>query len=181
VGRLRGSRFPRISNGALRRKVSWEEGPLGAVTAITTSSTAVFPTGQAALLDDLTLVRTRGSLIVQLNALDLSNEGFTWYFGMCVVTENAAAVGITAIPTPLADIAWDGWFMHETGMVVGNSGTLTDPNNAPIISERRPLDSRGMRKLHRTDVIVAVLETTEKGDGSNLSAHLVSRMLVKLP
>jgi len=132
-------------------------------------------------LDDLTIVRLRGELIVYLSALDLVAEGFRWFFGICIVSENAAAIGVTAIPSPLADIAWDGWFVYETGTLESASGTIGNSENIGMINDRRTVDSKAMRKVHNTDVVVAVLETSELGDGSTMHASFSSRMLSKLP
>jgi len=177
---LRGSRFHPRSSGSKRRKSSWEEGPLGTTSGISIATQVLFPTVQQLTLDDVTIIRFRGSLNVYLSAAGgATGEGFTWAFGVCVVTENAFGVGITAVPHPIADVGWDGWFVHEMGLLTEPTATLDQAS--PMVSERRVLDSKAMRKTHLTDGIVAVFETTELGDGASMQAHLTSRMLVKLP
>ncbi len=47
--------------------------------------------------------------------------------------------------------------------------------------ERRVIDSKAMRKVHLSDVQVAVFETTEVGAGSTMFASYLSRVLTKLP
>jgi len=173
----RGSRFRSRSNGS-RRAVTWQEGPFGQI-AVTATEAVVFPTGQAAQVDDLTLVRTRGELLAYLTvAGGAANEGFRCYFGICIVSENAAGVGISAIPTPLSDIAWDGWLVHHTFNVREVGTALADSLTQQV---RIPIDSKAMRKMHQTDTIVAVLQTTEIGDGATMVCDFVSRMLLKLP
>ena len=178
MARSRGSRFPRTS-GASRRRVSWQIGPTGSVTGVVTTSVVAFTAGVVAALDDLTLIRTRGELLVYLTvAGGASNEGFRWAFGMAIASENAFGIGITALMSPLTDLAWDGWFVHEQGSVI-TPGTTLDGGISEQV--RVKIDSKAMRKLHQTDSIYAVIETSEQGDGASLSAQLMSRMLVKLP
>jgi len=176
----RGSHFrSRLTSGAgRRRKVSWSPSPSGQITGISISSSNLLGTNQQALLDDLTLVRTRGSLLVKLAADANVEEGFIWAFGLCNVTENAAGIGVTAVPAPLTDIAWDGWFVHETGQCLQTTEVydVADPG----ISQRVQIDSKAMRKTHATDVIVGVFETLVVGTPSTLSMSFVGRMLDKL-
>ncbi len=98
---------------------------------------------------------------------------------MGIVSENAAGIGITAIPTPLIDIAWDGWMVHEQGQLMAQSTALSEGGGTQ--SQRVKIDSKAMRKFRATDTLVAVLQVTETGDGTSMNASLKSRMLVKLP
>ena len=171
-------RFPRIHGSGSRRKVSWTIGPEGQLAVITGSSVSIFPIGSQTVADDLTVVRTRGQLVLQLLTAAAGLDGFQWAFGMAVVTENAFGIGVTAVPDPLVDIAWDGWFVHETGwMVSEDSGP--DPAS-PAVTLRLVLDSKAMRKTHQTDVVIAVLGVTEVGT-STMQASLATRLLFKLP
>ncbi len=174
----RGSRFPR-TRGSSRRRVSWIEGPFGEITNITTTTVNVFPTAQQFVEDDLTIVRTRGELLVGLTAGDSLNEGFKWAFGMCVVSENAAGVGVTAIPAPLVDIAWDGWLVYLTGQLNMDNTTLATASDVSRAA-RYEIDSKAMRKVHRTDTVVAMFGTTIAGT-TTMQTNVTTRMLMKLP
>ena len=172
----------RQRSGVSRRLGSWELGPSGQVAGVVTSSNNVFSVSGQASQDKLTLVRTRGELIVAIStAGGAALEGFEWAFGMCVVNENAGGVGVTAIPDPITDIGWDGWFVYETGTVLTMGSTREGLGILGAEFTRIPIDSKAMRKLKISDVIVGVLATTEKGDGSTLMAQLQSRIFVKLP
>ena len=173
----RGSRFPRTSASS-RRPVTWEEGPFGSLTGITTSTQNVYPTAQTLLFDNLTVVRVRGEVTAYITvAGGAANEGFRCAFGMCVVSENAAGIGVTAVPGPLTDIAWDGWFVYELFDIVITSSALIP--SAPEQEVRIKIDSKAMRKLHATDVIIACFETSEIGEGTTMATRLSSRMLLK--
>ena len=169
--------FRSRTNAGARRHVSWDLGPSGASGNLTTSSVVVFPVASQALTDDLTVVRLRGRLQVALSIAGSAGEGFSWAFGICNVTENAAAIGVTAVPDPQLDLAWDGWFVHEQGTLFARDSTpLDDPN----LMQHIVIDSKAMRKTHRTDVIIAVFGVTETGTAT-MRADLVSRLLDKLP
>ena len=172
----RRSRFPRNSGSS--RLTAWFSGPRGETSLISGTVVEVFGTGLQALEDGLTIVRVRGELFIQL----LSNpaaigDGYEGAFGMCVVSENAFGVGVTAIPAPLADVAWNGWLVHRFFNVKGVSATLED---GPGASARYEIDSKAMRKFKATDVLVGVLEVIEFGT-ETIQATVRVRTLVKLP
>ena len=177
MARVNRGRSQRIFADSRRRKVSWAAGPGGNVLALTSSVSALFGTASEATIDDLTTIRTRGQLTVALNAASAIDEGFSWAFGICNVTQNAAGVGITAVPTPRADIAWDGWMVFMQGELFARDATPLDEPNLFQVYE---IDSKAMRKTHATDNLVAVVEVGEVGAAS-VSFHLGTRILDKLP
>ena len=168
----------RFQTRTARRRVSWTSGPIGGTGALSASGSTLFPTAQQAALDDLTIVRLHGSLLLLIDSVAALGDGFSWSFGICVVSENAAGIGVTAVPEPLTDVAWDGWFVHEQGDLKGVTTTTMDNLGGKI--ERRSIDSKAMRKLHNTDVVIAVLQVVETGDAA-MRAFFRSRMLSKLP
>ena len=177
MARARRTSFPRRS-GAGRRRVTWSRGPDG-VLSPASSAISVFPTGSQALEDDLTVVRLRGELLLYLLTAAAAQQGFRVGFGICNITENAAGVGATAVPGPLADIAWDGWFVHWIGAVKSVDATPA-ADGAVGVGVRVVIDSKAMRKTHRTDVVTAVLEVEEVGTAT-MHAEFNSRLLDKLP
>ena len=174
MARRRRTSFPR--SGGTRRLVSWSLGPEGVLSPASTSA-SVFPSGTIANETDLTLVRTRGELLLSLLTSSGAQAGFQWAFGMCIVSENAAGVGATAIPSPVTDDFWDGWFLHVQGALKCVTATVVDGSR--FSSARIILDSKAMRKLHFTDVVVGCFETVEVGTAT-MHAELRSRLLFKL-
>jgi len=177
MARSNRSRFPSRSNA---RHVSWSPGPRGVLGTISSSTQALFPVSAEASLDDLTIVRTRGLLTVQLISTAASLQGFEYGFGICVVTQNAAGIGITAVPDPLADQAWDGWFVYETGNMLSRAAISGGDDDSPTANLVIEIDSKAMRKTHLTDTIVAVISTLEVGT-SIMQVSLATRILAKLP
>ena len=178
MARLRGSPFPRRS-GSQRRRVSWSLGPHGTFGGISSSAVVLAPINAQALLDDLTIVRIRGRLLVNLETAAGAGEGFEWAMAMAIVSENAAGIGVTAVPDPIADIGWDGWILYESGVIFARDASPLD-EGGPAGSQLIELDSKAMRKLHLSDVLVAVFATTETGT-SLMRPVLASRILSKLP
>ena len=175
MARSRGFRSHRTSGHS--RKVSWAEGPAGSTGALTASGNSLFGTAQQFILDDLTVIRMHGELEVMLTAASAVLEGVSWAFGMAIVSENAAGIGVTAVPAPLTDVAWDGWLVHEEGVLFARDATPLDDPNLLI---HREIDSKAMRKSHATDVLIACFEIAEVGTAT-AGAVLISRQLVKLP
>ena len=174
-------RFGRSAHGAstARRKTSWGSGPSGVISRTATGSN-LFAVGAQATVAGLTLVRTRGNLLVFLSSIATALDGFSGAIGMAIVSENAFGVGVTAIPTPVTDLAWDGWLYHRFFSVKGVTATEADGANAVSAVERIQIDSKAMRKFKETDLLVAVIEGTEVG-GVTFNATLETRTLVKLP
>ena len=106
-----------------RRATAWDVGPEGFTGSLSATQQIVFATGSQAVVSGLTIVRIRGALrFFQAIAPSLTNH-VDWFFGMCIINENAFGVGLTATPSPLADIGWDGWLMHQMGTIgIGPSG-----------------------------------------------------------
>ena len=114
-----------------------------------------------------------------LSTITSALDGFAEVaLGLCVVTENAFGVGITAVPTPLTDIGWDGWLWHWAGSVYGPSTTVTNAEGSANV--RIPIDSKAMRKFKETDVMLAVLEVSAEVGAAVLTAKMVTRVLVKV-
>jgi len=173
----RGSRFPRRTGAG--RRVTWNGGPQGTYGTINTSTVILSATSAEAAGDDLTIVRTRGRIILNLEVAGAAGQGFEWAFGMGIVSNNAFGIGVTAVPDPIADEAWDGWFVYEQGTLMSRDSTpLLDGIDS--VSQLIVIDSKAMRKIHLTDVIVGVLGVVELGT-SQMRAFLQTRILVKLP
>ena len=177
---VRRSRF-RPSVGSSRRKVSWSAGPSQIDTvALTGAGATIWSAGSQALLDDLTLVRVRGEYtIVQTLATNVGDGYDQIGLGMCIVSENAFGVGITAVPHPIADLSWDGWLWHNLLSSFRGAST-TEVGRAPMEAVRGEIDSKAMRKTHQSDVLIGVIELGTEVGTANLQFGAVSRVLDKL-
>jgi len=164
-----------------RRQTSWFGGPFGTVS-FSANGAAVFGTAQQAAGEGLTIIRTRGELLVYLTGGTLSAlEGFRWALGIGVVTENAAGIGVIAIPSPLTDVVWDGWMVYETGHCkTPRDMSAAEGAASPMTMARIPIDSKAMRKFKFSDVMTAVFEVDSEVGTASLTAELSTRILAKV-
>ena len=111
-----------------------------------------------------TIIRTRGLFSVASDQV-ASAESYMGAYGLAVVTAQALSVGITAIPHPVTDAPWGGWFFHQYFCadyhVVASTGIA-----APWFSNY-VIDSKAMRKLDEDERLVAVVENSS-GEGMKL-------------
>ena len=97
-------------------------------------------------------------------------------YGCCVVSDQAVAIGITAVPTPVTDSDSDLFHvfetMHAQFTFISGVGTMLDgvPNH--------PIDSKAMRKVEDGQDLIEVVESSGISSGLNLKSF--SRVLVKL-
>ena len=132
--------------------------------------------GSQSVEDGITSVRLRGFFEAILTTVTGANDGYVGAIGVCIVSENAFGVGITAVPVPITDMAWDGWLYHRFFSLHG-AGAVGD--GAGVFT-RFEVDSKAMRKFKSTDIMVAVMEVTEDGTAV-MDSWFDSRVLVKLP
>ena len=151
------------------------------VTDLVAAGSSVWSLGSIALLDGLTIVRIRGELSLYLSVVTTVFDGFQrWAAGICIVSENAATVGVTAIPASLTDIGWDGWMWHHSA--AGMAGFSTAETGQSVMEAVRiPIDTKAMRKLRETDVVVGVIEMGTEIGTATVRYAAQTRMLSKLP
>ena len=164
-----------------RRQTSWENGPFGR-NAITTETSTLVPTGIAATLPGLTLIRVRGEMYLALTTAAAAFDGFGRIAcGLAIVSENAFTVGgAGSVPDPLIDVGWEGWLWHWMGSLATNTAFTLPSNNGPS-SVRVVIDSKSMRKWKETDVLCGVVSTDDEISSTTLRTSLNTRVLVKLP
>ncbi len=159
-----------------RRSTAWGTG-VGSTAPTTINGTQTSIIGGSIVpgVDGLTIIRIRGYIELVMDAIAAAQDGFTGAFGICLVTTDAFAVGITAMPDPVGDAHWDGWFYHRFFSFHAAAGAVS--NELRLAWE---LDSKAMRKFPAGMNAVLLLETTEIGTAS-MEVFADSRTLVKLP
>ena len=125
-------------------------------------------------LRPFTVVRTRGMLLVNSDQTGATERQLGAY-GMAIVSEQAVAIGVTAIPTPETDIDSDMWFLYEPFAAMQNfvSGVGISDGYRP-----QTFDSRAMRKVEDGQDFVEVVELASVSDGCTFQVQF--RMLLKL-
>ena len=176
---LRRERFQR-TGVSKRRQTDWSVGPSGALE-LTATGAGLFSNTAVADRAGETIVRTRGELLVYMSSVTGALDGAIFAAGLCIVSENAAGIGVTAVPHPLTDISWDGWFWYYTGQIEA-AGDVTEAQfqgQLGAMAVRLEIDSKAMRKVKETDVIIGVVEIIESGTVA-IQFRLNTRILGKL-
>ena len=174
----RGSRFP--TRSGQRRQTSWGVGPQDVDGGFSASGSSLWSSGIIPLVEGLTIVRIRGVVKVTNATAGVALDGFFGAHGMCIVTNEAFAVGITAVPTPLDDEDWDGWMWHSYFDVRAPTATFADGVNAGAIYSNIEIDSKSMRKIPDGYTLVGVTEVVESGTAT-CEVQSQTRILFKLP
>ena len=157
-----------------RRSVDWSaSAPLTGYAAVAASSAVLLETF-VPVTGGETVIRTRGLFSFKSDQSAASEEN-VGALGIAVVTAQAVSVGITAIPHPVTDAAWGGWFYHtyfSRAMLV-LSGVGVDPNNVMNIV----IDSKAARKVDEDERLVVVIENSS---AAGMEVTTMERFLSKL-
>ncbi len=119
-----------------------------------------------------TVVRFCGVMHIASDQI-VATETYGVALGFAIVTEQASAIGVTAVPTPVADQGSDSWFVYE--QMFGRFG-FGDITGFSQLGNFKEIDSRAMRKVEDGQDIVSVVENEING----VQVTLSGRMLIKL-
>jgi len=124
--------------------------------------------------DPETLIRAVGLLSVQSDQVAAAERPFG-AIGLAVVSDQAFAIGVTAVPTPYTDAASDLWAMHAYWAAPMAFGDATGFAN--IATEVR-FDSKAMRKISPDQTLVLVVENGNTAHGCffRLDARILSKV-----
>ncbi len=127
--------------------------------------TIIYSLNAAALaLRPFTIVRTVYELYITSDQT-ANTEDQVGAFGWCVVSDQAVAIGITAVPTPITDMSSDLWFSHQ---VCFNSIAVSSAVSVLQVGTKYSVDSRAMRKVEEGSDVIGVQEFSAVGAGFNL-------------
>ncbi len=143
--------------------------------ALTGAPTAVIlnALNAAALaLRPFTVIRTR---MVMFGRSDQVIAGESWGVDVAgvVVSEQASAIGVTAVPTPATDVGSDLFFMYE--QIFGRFQFL-DSTGAVNMGVFKQIDSKAMRRVNEDQDVLIVAENEVNG----VQLITSGRILVKL-
>ena len=147
--------------------------PLETTVAVSTV-VLVFTLNAAALaLRPFTVVRSHFMISVRSDQAAAA-EVQRCAMGLAVVSDQAVAVGATAVPAPITESPSHLWFLH----------TLLFAASSSVVDLARPeglfsIDSKAMRKVEVGSDIVLVLENGAAGISAGAVITVGGRMLVK--
>ena len=161
-----------------RRAVVWGEGTGSSVVTTISTSAKTFLGSSVTFGEKTTIIRQRGMLTAILRTTNGAGAGFHCGLGVGVISADALAVGVTAVPGPLTDMGWP-WLIHRIFDVNSVTATVADGANAVGCFLRLEIDSKAMRKVGPNEAIVAVLESVESGT-EVMDVLFDTRLLLKL-
>ncbi len=163
-------------SGAPRESLWLFANVAGATLASASTASLLFSYNAAALaLRPFTIVRTRGVFGVKSDQI-ATQEDFDAAVSMSVVSDQAVAIGVTAVPTPATDMGSDMFFVYEMLF-----GTYEDRTAAGFESNgltSMQFDSKAMRRVNDDQDLAVTLETSSVSNGVNV--RLGFRQLIKL-
>ncbi len=137
-----------------RRLTQWfRAADISSYTALA-GATAVLDQSLQGLTEPVTVVRIRGSVSVQTDQVAASESPFG-AIGACVVSDQALAIGITAVPQPISDADSDLWVMHQYFYCPVK---LADATGFADVSQTVNFDSKAMRKIPEGSTLIWVIE-----------------------
>ena len=174
--RRRGSFGGIVRGRAPRRQTAWIGGVDNDTFLAGAAGNAVFVgslNAAALALRPFTVVRVRGLFSLQSDQTGGLEEGKA-AFGMAVVSDDAVAIGITALPSPITDQGSDLWFTFTEG----NFGWKLVTTGAGVGLTHFEIESRAMRKVGIGEDLILMFENGSASFGCEFDVSL--RLLVKL-
>ena len=159
-----------------KRLTSWFQFQPTRTTLTASGGTILFSLNAAALaIRPFTVVRTRFQVGIESDQIGADETQFG-AVGVAVVSDQANAVGVTAVPTPITDMGSDLWFVHQ--MTYASFGFVTGIGFDPQMLSQYEIDSKAMRKVDIGQDLVVVAELT--GGSGGFTIIVGGRMLVKV-
>ncbi len=173
IARRRRSGFV-LRDGRQRRETLWGFiTPSATTIAAASSATLLTSLSVAALaLRPFTIVRTRVRIAVRSDQA-AAVERQSGAYGECVVSDQAVAIGVTAVPTPITDLGSDLLYLIEP--FFSDESSLTDRTRGQWSGA---VDSRAMRKVEEGSDVVIVTENSGLSLGTEIFTS--ARFLIKL-
>ena len=159
------------------RETMWVSDNPSVTTLASASSATIIGFSAAPLLAvrPFTVIRTVGWFSIRSDQTATS-ESYDGAIGYCVVSEQALAIGITAVPTPFTDLESDLWFVHQ--MKMDRFLFISGVGVVPLMTRGFRYESKGARKVNDDEDYIVVGETSAVSTGAVI--HHASRSLIKL-
>ncbi len=124
---------------------------------------------------DETILRVVGGVGVASDQ-NVASEAQIGAVGLHLITDNAFAIGITAIPDPITDITSDGWFMYQLFNQRNNFATAVGFDSIQMMWY--PIDSTAKRVIVEGSRVAVVAANAHATNGMQIG--LSFRMLMQV-
>jgi len=164
-----------VSRGA-RRSTTWFF-QAATQTTFTAAGGTILTSMNAAALAKRPFTIERTHLMVHITSDQLAADELQWgALGLAVVSDQAVAIGVTAVPTPATDAGSEFWFLHQFIAAEFSfvSGSGFDANGGKTYL----LDSKAKRKVGVGEDIIMVGELVS-GLSNGFILSVAGRMLIK--
>ncbi len=128
-------------------------------------------------LRPFTVIRTRGVWSIKSDQV-IAGEPQAAGLGSCVVSDQAAAIGVTAVPTPITDMSSDLWFVYEFLLAEFTFVSAVGFDAQGAVSGK--YDSKAMRKVEDGQDVITVLEVPSSATSEGSTIMHQCRLLIKL-
>ncbi len=162
----------------MRRETLWFGGSFAATVSSGVGGTIITSLNAAALnLRPFTIVRTRAEVLVKSDQ-EIASELQFGAYSECVVSDQAVAIGVTAVPTPVTDSTSDLFHVYQALLNAYEFQTAIGSAN---VGTRYEVDSKAMRKVEEGQDLIAVVENSAAASaGAGMRVLTFSRTLIKL-
>ena len=159
-----------------RRETDWFTFmPFGTAQLTAAGGTLYFSLNAAALAQrPFTVIRTQFEWFLRSDTIS-ANESYAAAMGIAVVSSQAVAIGVTAVPTPVTDADSDLFFAYKAA--VGHLAFTTGTGYRNV-GDLYHIDSKAMRKVETGQDIIVVAEL-DAAFGQGVFSVIGGRMLIK--
>ncbi len=175
--------MPRLSRGStvvrgvrgVRRDTAWLFIGSSSVTLTALGGTIINSLNAAALaMRPFTIVRMH--LVSQIESdQSAASEFQAAAIGAAIVSDQASAIGVSAVPTPVTDLGSDLFFLHQLMM----SSQFLGGADGNLRGHVYQIDSKAMRKVNDDqDLVISAEVDTGISNGANVRTF--GRFLIKL-
>ena len=170
-------------SGLVRRHGGMVRQTLWAAVGPATATMAAASNANRFLVSNAALLALRPFTVIRMHVNWFSEsdqtsalESVQVAMGFAVVSDQASAIGVTAVPTPFTDLSSDLWYLHDIAAMTYSFITGTGVQVPGGIM--KDIDSKAMRKVQEGEQINGMLETSSLSDGAIVT--VAGRMLLKL-
>ena len=162
--------------GVSRRESLWLGGVFSLITISAPPGPVIVSSLSAFLLGlrPFTVVRNRGIVGIHTDQI-AATEHIRGAYGAAVVSDQAVAIGVTAVPTPVTDSESDLWFTYQ---MLQASFDFADATGFTATEQQYQVDSKAMRKVEDGQDLIEVVELAGTSGGAIIQTQ--TRMLIKL-
>ena len=157
------------------RATSW--GIIGPFSQLLNNAAVVITSLNAEFLAKRPFTIVRTHMVVRISSDQLAaDEPQLGAIGCCVVSEQASAIGVTAVPTPVTDGDSDLWYVHQPLLSGFDFGSAIGFDSSA--GEVYTIDSKAMRKVNDDEQVLTVVEQTSAvSEGVSITGF--GRFLIK--